>query len=182
MIIYVIKRKIDKYDLNHARKLHCSTGTPTLCCKVVASISCVWVSSVTCKKETERNGKVTSHMWRKHPSLSLHCSLTQTPALVSCRLVSLVSPLRTHSWASSARSRSDRRCRQNHTSGSRLHPRSSEGSHFHLHSVRAKHRKTSELQTRVSCKHSYTAVTNTRQVTDCAECVFVLFVCGQCSD
>lgn len=109
----------------------------------------------------EGNSEVTPHMWRKHPSVSLHCSLTQTPALVSCRLVSLVSPLHTHSWASSVRTRSDRRCRQNHTSGSRLHPRSSVGSHFHLHSVRAKHRKTSELQTRVSCKHSYTAVTNT---------------------
>jgi len=29
MIIYGIKRKIDKADLNHARKLYCSTGTPT---------------------------------------------------------------------------------------------------------------------------------------------------------
>jgi hypothetical protein len=182
MIIYVIKRKIDKEDLNHARKLYCSTGTPTLCCKGVCDPYSMCLSiRYYMLEETVWNSKVTPHV-KQTPVCFTSLLPDTTPALVSCRLVSLVSPLRTHSWASSARTRSDRRCRQNHTSGSRLHPRSSEGSHFHLHSVRAKHRKTSELQTRVSCKHSYTSLTNSRQATDCAKCVFVLFVCSQCSD
>jgi hypothetical protein len=62
-----------------------------------------------------------------------------------------VSLLRTHSSASAAHTHCDRHCHQNHTSGSRLHLHSSEGSHFRLHSVHERRRKTLGPQTRVSC-------------------------------
>jgi hypothetical protein len=97
MIIYVIKRNIDKEDLNHACQLYCSTCTTTLSAgKGVNHISCVWLSSNTCRNETghtaARNSKVTPHIWSKYMSLSRHRSFTQpTTALVSsavcqCRL------------------------------------------------------------------------------------------------